>query len=114
MSDHSELQYRPAANLDASKIEAALDEVWIELQSDPDALREANAMGVDLNALASTPREQAITVSSRASGFGPEAILIAFLPLAVKVAGDLWSRIILPRLEQKLGRGSLKEEKRGS
>lgn len=110
----TELQYRPAGNLDVTRVEAALDEVWKELRSDSDALRDAKALGVDLSALTSTPRNETISVRGRASGFGPESILIAFLPLAVKIAGDVWSKIILPRLERKLGRGALTEETRGS
>jgi hypothetical protein len=110
----TELQYRPAGNLDVSKVEAALDAVWKELRGDPDALRDATALGVDLSRLTSTPRDEAIAVHGRASGFGPESIIIVFLPLAVKIAGDVWSRIILPRLERKLGRGALTEETRGS
>jgi hypothetical protein len=42
-------------------------------------------------------------------GFVGEVILIGFL---LKIAGDVWEKIILPRLEQKLGRGALTEEKR--
>lgn len=112
MSERVELLYRPAGAIDSARVEAALDEVWADLARDPDASREAATLGVDLRPLQSTPRHRAIEVQRRASGFGPETIILAFLPLAVTIAGDVWRRIILPRLEQKLGRGALTEEKR--
>ena len=112
MAGVEERQYRPAEDVSAAQVERALDEVWSELQNDPAARREVEALGVDPDALKATPRAEAVTVSSRAMGFGAEAIIIAFLPLAVKIAGDVWQKIILPRLEQRLGRGALREEKR--
>jgi hypothetical protein len=112
MGNIEERQYRPAEDVTASQVETALDQIWIELQNDPAARKDVEAVGVDPDALKATSREDAITVSSRGMGFGAEAIIIALLPLAVKIAGDFWQKIILPRLEQKLGHGALTEEKR--
>lgn len=112
MGNVEERQYRPADDVTAAQVEKALDEVWTELQNDPAARKEVEALGVDPDALKATTREEAVTISGRAMGFGAEAIIIAFLPVAVKIAGDVWQKIILPRLEQRLGRGALREEKR--
>jgi hypothetical protein len=112
MGSIEERQYRPAEDITAAQVETALDQIWVELQNDPAARKDVEAVGVDPEALKTISREDAVIVSSRGMGFGAEAIVIAFLPLVVKIAGDIWQKIILPRLEQKLGRGALTEEKR--
>jgi hypothetical protein len=107
-----ERQYRPAEDVTAVQIEQALDQIWTELQDDPSAREEIKSVGVDADALQAISRKDAVVVTRRGMAFGAEAIIIAFLPLAVRIAGDVWEKIILPRLEQRLGRGALTEEKR--
>jgi hypothetical protein len=106
-----EMRYRLKGGLKREELEAALDEIWGELQSDVAARQEAAEGGVDVATIVGVPRLEAITVQKVSAGFGPEIVIIAFLPLVARVVGDIWAKFILPRLEQRYGLDALEEKK---
>jgi hypothetical protein len=111
MSDSQELTY--TANVTTDELDRVTDELWASLQRADSALaKEAVSEGISLSNLAGISRTQAITFSHSSAGFGPEttAIVVALAPVAAGIVRDLWEKIILPRLRQRLGHDALKEK----
>lgn len=94
----------------AEQVTAALDALWSELREPGMLRRDAAAAGVDGAALAELvahPRAEVFTVTKGGEGLDPitTAILVkVVIPLAGAVAVDLWKKVLLPRIERKLGR----------
>ena len=107
----TELRYELKGDLTRQKLEESLDEIWTELATNPDARAEAVQAGLDVDAIGHISRGAAITVEKTSAGFGPETILIAFLPVVAKITTDIWEKLILPRLQQRYGLDALEKKK---
>lgn len=92
--------------LSLSDLDGELDQFWRELrQEDSSVHAEAVKAGIDLKGLPPT-RGEAMKAAPSASGFDPAttAIIVAFAPVAAKVASDLWI-LLIARLKRKFGEG---------
>lgn len=52
-------------------------------------------------------QEEGVEVRPAGAGFAGSEVVIACLPLVIKIVGDLWDTVVLPRIEQRWGRGAL-------
>jgi hypothetical protein len=95
------------------ELEAKLDEIWGQLKTDSDLATEARSQGIDLSALSSLPRAEAITVRKEGKGFDPvtTALVVAFAPVVATIVKDLWQKIILPRITHDKGKDALVQKK---
>jgi len=61
-------------------------------------------------ALERVPNDQLIQVRPSKSGLDPAttAIIVAFSPLAAKIARDIWDNLILPRIRRDNGQNSIR------
>ena len=98
--------------IDQKQLETELDTLWEQLK-DEDFAAEVRAEGIDLTSLASYSRDQVITVTKEGHGFDPvaTALVVAFSPVLARVAKDLWTKILLPRILQKKGKNTLTPKK---
>jgi hypothetical protein len=94
--------------VDQQQLESELDTLWQQLKED-DLAAEARAEGIDLSSLAGYSRDQVITVTKEGHGFDPvtTALVVAFAPVAARVAKDLWTKILLPRILRNKGKNAL-------
>jgi hypothetical protein len=102
------LRYEADSNVDAAQLAAALDEMWEQFRDDSVLRDRVSKLGADPDQVFSTPRRDIIGVEQEGAGFGATALLVFLMPALNQVARDLWSRIILPQLELRWGRGALK------
>ena len=51
--------------------------------------------------------EQSVQVKPAGAGFAGSEIVIICLPLALKIIGDLWDTVFLPRIEKRWGKGAI-------
>ena len=92
--------------LSLADLNGELDQFWRDLhREDSVVYAEAVKAGIDLNGLPPI-RSEALKASPSASGFDPAtmAIIVAFAPVAAKVASDLWT-LLISRLKRKYGEG---------
>jgi hypothetical protein len=95
------------------QLEAELDKLWQQLWKDPELASEAREAGIDLTNLSAYSRKDLLTVSIHGDGLDPvtTALIVAFAPVAAKVAKDLWDKIFLPRILRDKGRDALVPKK---
>ena len=100
-------------NIDQRQLEAELDKLWQQLWDDPEVASEARDAGIDLTRLSGHSRKDLLTVSVDGYGLDPAttALIVAFAPLAAKVAKDLWDKIWLPYILRVKGRDALVPKK---
>ena len=97
-----ELWYEGGA-VSAEELQRATDELLVDLRTDLGGAADAGtrqAFGVEGVRL--------YTVTSQRAGLSAETVIVVMIApqlgaAAQKVAVDVWSRIILPRLEQRFG-----------
>jgi hypothetical protein len=103
-------------NINLSELEAKLDELWVQLQQESALATEATKQGISLGELRGKKRNEVIEVRKEGEGFDPAttALIVAFSPLVAKVAKDLWTNILLPRILKAKGKDALtpKEKKK--
>jgi hypothetical protein len=106
MADQISYSYK---NIDQSELEAKLDEFWAHLQQDSELAAEARKQGIQLDDLRGKKRAEVITVAKEGDGFDPAttALIVAFAPLAAKVARDIWTKLLLPRILKAKGKDAL-------
>lgn len=99
-----------AQNLTRADLERELDTLWNELRADGATRDAALARGINVDDV--PDRRDAISVTTDAAGFTPveTAIIVAFAPVAAKVARDIWEHIILPRIRQRYGQNALEKK----
>lgn len=109
-----EKSYRMAGDISTVAIAQEIAAAWDDLRKDPNLRqRLAESDGELEKALAIAP-DQAIAVRNPVSGFAAEVIVVAFLPLAVRIATDVWEKIILPRIVRRFGSDALVEVRRNN
>lgn len=93
------------------QINEVLQQIWQDYETDPQLRERVAATGADLATLDAVPNKaQMVEVEPKAGGLGPIAIAIIVkfvIPVAAKVAIDLWNRVLLPEIEKKLGGGAI-------
>lgn len=96
-----------AAGISVDDLSAEIDKVWKELGTNPQLRKQAADAGIDVSAL---PPTVPITVRREGAGLDPAttAIVVAFAPVAAKIASDVWTHIILPRIKRQKGEDALK------
>jgi hypothetical protein len=104
----NEIRYRPK-KIDQRQLDSELDKLWQQLLEDPDWASEARDADIDLTELSAHSRKDLLTVSAEGDGLDPAttALVVAFAPVAAKVARDLWDKILLPRILRNKGRDAL-------
>ena len=103
-----ERTYSIGSGVSREAIENEVSKAWSDLRSDAGVRDQLAAAGVDLSAVRDVTATDAITVRSAGSGFAGEAIVVA---LAIKVASDVWEKLILPRLLKRFGADAVVEQK---
>lgn len=95
--------------IDQQQLEAQLDRLWQDLQGDSALATEAEQAGIVLSEIRKRPRKEVITVRKDGEGFDPvtTALVVAFAPVAARVARDLWLKVLLPRILKAKGKDSL-------
>ncbi len=95
----------------SDEIRDEVESLWDQLQK-PGALRDAaDAQGIDLDELGGKQLKEVISFQDEGAGISPEtvAIVVAFAPLFVKIASDLWEHIFLPRIIERWGDTAMKK-----
>jgi hypothetical protein len=90
-------------HLSLDQLNAEIDKIWKELNTDPGLREEATEAGIDLDALSRVNPSEAITIKREAAGFDYTPIIVAFAPVVATIAKDLWTSIILPRIKKRKG-----------
>jgi hypothetical protein len=95
--------------IDQRQLESKLDELWQQIQEDGGLAAEARGEGIDLSNLRLCSRRDVIVVSKEGDGLDPvtTALVVAFAPVAARVARDLWAKIFLPRILRDKGQDAL-------
>jgi len=95
--------------LSAEQIQAEIARFWGELGSSPELDAELKAAGLDSGGLSSTQEADSITVHVGASGADPVStlLIIVFAPTANRVLRDLWTTVLLPRIQRRWGEDSI-------
>lgn len=106
--------YKLNGDITPDDVAAEVARALQDLQNDSALRDRLSSEGIDIATIGETKLSEIIAVRSPESGFAAETVFIAFLPLAVKVATDIWSKLILPRLERKYGADALMEVKRNA
>ncbi|HET8677534.1 MAG TPA: hypothetical protein VFO63_17175 [Blastocatellia bacterium] len=102
----------------AVEVEAEVDRLWKELQTDPVLRQQAEESGIDLDKVSGLNREEIIAVKHSGADLDPlvGSLIVAFAPAAAEVlaeiAKDLWKHIFLPRILQRKGEGTITPEDR--
>jgi hypothetical protein len=98
--------------INQQQLESELDTLWQQLKDD-DLAAEARAEGINLNSLVAYRRDQVITVTKEGHGLDPvtTTLIVAFSPVAARVAKDLWTKILLPRILRSKGKDALSPKK---
>jgi hypothetical protein len=111
MADQIRYSYK---NIDQSELEAKLDEFWVQLQQDSELAAEARKQRIPLDDLRGKKRGDVITVAKEGEGFDPvtTALIVAFAPVAAKVARDLWTKLLFPRILKAKGKDALTPKKK--
>jgi len=100
----SELRYI-VKGFSVDDLSTELDRLWQELKKESKLRAQAEAAGIDLKALQTMGRGQAITARREGEGLDPatSAVVIAFAPVVAKIVADLWTHVLLPRIRQARG-----------
>ncbi|MEJ0073935.1 MAG: hypothetical protein WDO17_00560 [Alphaproteobacteria bacterium] len=82
-----------------------LDKLWAQLTTDPGLQEDAADAGIDVEKLPRGKRRDLISVKVPAhfDVVTGAVITIVLAPVAKKILIDLWSKLLLPRLERKFG-----------
>jgi hypothetical protein len=92
-----------------NEFDANLEKVWAELQAGGALAKQAADAGIDPSIFKGKALADVVRVDrSPESGFGPEVTAI-IVTILVDVAKTLWKLILLPRLENKLGKKAVEE-----
>jgi hypothetical protein len=108
-----ERTYKVSGGVSPEAVNAEIARAWEDLQNDERLRAKVIAEGADLADLGTVDKDAAIAVSTP-SGLAAETIIVAFLPVAVKIATDVWTHIILPRLKRKFGDDAIVESASGT
>ena len=102
MSNHLAYQM---GRLTVSELSAIVDDLWQNLETDPDLRRNAHNGGIDLAKIPAIASHEALVIEQQESGFDPAttAIVVAFAPVAAEIIRDLWLCVLLPRILSENG-----------
>lgn len=106
-----ERTYKISGDVSREAIEEEIAKAWRDVQNDDQVRAQLAAANVDVEAAAGADASRSITVRNAASGFAAEAIVIG---LGVKIATDIWEKLILPRLRKRFGTDTVVEQKPNS
>jgi hypothetical protein len=97
----------------AQEVQQEIDTFWAELETSGQLRKEVVDAGVDLGALPTEARSEAIQVTVRGAGLDPTmvSLVVAFAPIANEALVSLWKRVLLPRIRDRYGRDAVREEK---
>jgi hypothetical protein len=115
MSAGEDLVYA-RGELSVDEIRSEIAKFWqiLDNQDSPALDDELRAAHLDRAALDGVDRESAIVVHAGSSGVDPTVVLllVSLAPSANRVIKDLWTKIVLPRIERRWGDDAIGEEKR--
>lgn len=100
------------AQFSVDDLGAKLDELWAELQRENSTVRkDADGLGIDLTLIDGVRRDDAILLRREGAGLDPAttAVIVAFAPVAAKIAKDLWDHVLLPRILRAWGADAAKK-----
>lgn len=106
------LHYK-AKQLSVEELDALLDDFWAQMQNPDSAVsQKAKEEGLDIEQLRQMKREEVLQVKKTGDTLDPlvTPIVIAFLPVVAKIAKDLWTYVLLPRIKAEKGGGHLVED----
>jgi hypothetical protein len=94
------------------ELDDKVDEIWNKVQNDPDFRKWAKDNEIEVDQLKNVERKKVITIEkeTQEAGLGDvaTAIIVAFAPVAAKVAKDLWEKVIFPWLLKEMGHNKIK------
>ena len=104
----SHLAYK-MGKLTVSELSAIVDDLWQNLESDPDLRRDAHNAGIDPTSIPAIASDEALVIEAQESGGDPAtpSIIVAFAPVAAETIRDLWMRILLPRILNENGNDAI-------
>jgi hypothetical protein len=75
---------------------------------------ELSAAGLNRAALVGVDRKNAITVRAGRSGADPISVvlLVTLAPSTNRIIKDIWTKIVLPRIQRRWGEDAIGEEKK--
>ncbi len=92
-------------SLTVSELSAIVDDLWQNLETDPDLRRDAHNGGIDLEKIPAIASNEALVIEQQESGFdlATTTIIVAFAPVAAEIIRDLWMYVLLPRILNENG-----------
>lgn len=107
-ADVGEVLTYHGGSVDPEELQGAVDEIFAELRTDDRLQAEIRQLGFDPQDLLSVASGRPLTIQSSGAGLGAEAVIAVIVarelgPGVRRAVLDTWSRIVLPRLEQKFG-----------
>jgi hypothetical protein len=92
----------------ADQLSEDVAEFWRTYDRDPELRGDVAKAGIDAAAIAEVDRDTSIRFSEDA-GLDPLTVtlIVTFAPVAATVTRDLWTKVILPRIERRWGNGSV-------
>jgi hypothetical protein len=91
--------------LSAEQLEKEINEFWIESKSSSKLQTELTSAGLDDKMLEHEDIYRSIAVRVGSSGVDPTSVslIIAFAPTVNRIMKDVWTTIILPRIQRRWG-----------
>lgn len=113
MSGGAKLIYA-RGELSADQVQAEIAKFWQDLDSAGDSELEARltAAGLDGAAFDGVDKDSAITVQPGTSGVDPIGVVVV-VTLANRIVGDLWEKVLLPRIRRRWGDDAIGDRKQG-
>ncbi|MBX3748483.1 MAG: hypothetical protein KF897_00175 [Opitutaceae bacterium] len=99
--------------LPLAELEAEVDRLWAAVRAEPELQREAGLSDRDREMLG-RPRTDQIELKPDGQHVDPvlAGVIVAFTPLAVAMATQVWDKIILPRLIRRFGDRKIKPRRK--
>lgn len=91
--------------LSAEQIQQEIAKFWAELETSSTLQAELTSAGINPRLLGDSNPSDAITVRVGSSGVDPVSVslIIVFAPTANRVAKDVWTTVLLPRIRRRWG-----------
>lgn len=99
--------------LPLAELEAEVDRLWAAVRAEPELQQEAGLSDRDREMLG-RPRADQIELKPAGQHVDPvmAGVIVAFTPLAVAMATQVWDKIILPRLIRRFGDRKIKPRRK--
>jgi len=103
-----EIRYKNSS-ISVDKLQQAVERILEDASSSDEANQIAKRHGKGEDFLSNTELKKLIEIRREGQGLSPETteIIVAFAPLAVVIAKDIWTNFVLPRLKRQFGEDAL-------